>query len=614
MITSLNKKRIFFLTFMIFSITSLIVFSDFVSDPIIQYNQTGSPYISKGGTPVGNSDDLNVLGEGLTYDIPESWDNDINVTMFHAYFDGWSTTVNCSGAIAEGWSDCVGGEATMFFRAVASSGSHNATSTQYLEGNNIDTDNATWITKCLDLSSYSKAYVTFWYNKTSTNAANERQFILVNRTGAGTLTSIWDSTTSVAAWTYRELNITDYITSSTCIRYMPGAASGAGEQLRLDDFKIIGTQQLYGFEAWHNSSQIADGNINFINATINFTSNVSDAYSLQIYDWLNSQWSTTNCDSGAVSANTPTRWWCNVTTNPMNYNSSDRTVRIKINSTVDNDVSLLKEDYIQYYVGYPSYLEVNQTNPDPNPSSPLNVIQNQTFNVNATIVCKNGPCGEVNGTVRYNLTSSNPDVPVNITPGDKPFYIKESPANAMKSCGTMYSGDSCQLNWTINATGNVNSQWKIGVLFNSSYIDIQNNNTLNATVSIISCTEDFILQWSSIKFGLLNPNTGPHEAPGNPNGDYNITVNSGSCNLDFYISGTDLVNTTLNSNIGVGNVTWSNASNNYSSSYNLSTSPATVKLNVPKNTNVTTWYWINVPSVYAGYYNGNITITGVKNG
>ena len=62
------------------------------------------------------------------------------------------------------------------------------------------------------------------------------------------------------------------------------------------------------------------------------------------------------------------------------------------------------------------------------------------------------------------------------------------------------------------------------------------------------------------------------------------------------------------------NVTWSNTSNTYGESFNLSSIPNVLKLNVPKNTNVTTWYWINVPAVYAGYYNGAIYINSVKNG
>ncbi len=439
----MKKTFLIFITILINFLTIFIVFANLISDPIVQYNQSGAPYIAKGGTPSGDYNDLNVLGEGLTYDIPEALEN-------------------------------------------------------------------------------SK----------------------------------------------------------------------------------------YKVEVWHNSSQIVDGNINSINATINFTTNISDDYSLQIYDWLNSKW--TNCYSGNVLADTPTQWWCNMTTNPMNYNSSDRRVRIRINSTPDFDIGLLKEDYIQFYIGYPSYLEVNLTNPDT--SVFLNVRQNQTFDVNATVICKDGPCGEVFGTVLYNLSSSNPDTPVNETQGDKPFYIQETPANAKKSCGIMYSGDFCQLNWTINATGDLNTNWKIGVLFNSSYTDIQENHTDNASISIIPCTVDFTVQWSSINFGLLNPSTEQNEAPGNSNNKYNITVNPGSCNLDLYINGTNLINTTYNSFIPVNNITWSNTSNTYSESFNLSSTVAPIKLNIPENTNVTTWYWINVPAVYAGYYSGTIYIWGVENG
>jgi hypothetical protein len=372
-------------------------------------------------------------------------------------------------------------------------------------------------------------------------------------------------------------------------------------------------ESLYRVEIWHNSSKIAEGSILFINITINFTTNISDYYSLHIYDFANSQWSSTDCDSGNALVDTPTQWWCNITSSPMNYNSSDRIIRIRINSTGTANPGLLKKDYIQYYVGYQAgYLEVNITNPDP--SSITNLIQNYNFPINATVMCRDGPCGEVTGIVRYNLTSTNPDTPVNSTFGDKPLFIQETPANALKSCGIMYKDQICQLNWTVNSTGGINSYWRIGVLFNSSYPELQENHTNNATVSIVSCTEDFDLSWSSIKFGLLNPGTEQKPAPGNENNEYNITVKRGSCNLDLYIKGNNLANETLNSFISVSNVTWSNTSNSYSTSFNLTNANEVIKLNVPQSTNVTTWYWINVPAVYAGYYNGTITITGVKNG
>jgi len=252
----------------------------------------------------------------------------------------------------------------------------------------------------------------------------------------------------------------------------------------------------------------------------------------------------------------------------------------------------------------------------PDTSRITNIIQNKTFTVNATVYCRDSDCENVYGTVMYNLSSLNPNTPINVTQGDKPFYIQESTPLAMKACPTnpLVKDEFCNITWTVNATGNVNTAWKIGVLFNSSYASIQPNNTLNAIVSILSCTEDFNLTWSSIKFGLLNPSSGPNNASGNSNNEYNISVNSGSCDLDFYINGTDLTNTTLNSIIGVENVTWSNTSNNYSESFNLSSTVSALKSSVSQSTNFTTWYWINVPPVYAGYYNGMIYIFGVKNG
>ena len=600
-----SRKKIFFLINIIILITSLIVFSDFVPDPVVQYNQTGTPYIVKGGTPSGSPDNLNVLGEGLTYDIREEEtktyyiyqrrpnanggygiDNPINAydydsigatqTGNSAQADWWNSTIqNSLGDIAKAtWG-------TRYRGTGSGTGTRNDDSWSFLYGTTPTPGD------CTDSG-------IIWINLAS-GTGNPGDWQWANVTN-----------TSIVSWT--DIN-------NTCWR-MNYTKSGPKDDwiLEMDAFHVDVNYSIsdYEIEVWHNSSQIADGNINFINATINFSSTEEDVYSLQIYEWSSSQWISTDCDSGNVLADTPTQWWCNKTTNPMNYNSSDHTVRIRINSTTDGDQAILQEDYVQYYIGYLSYLEVNLINPDP--SEPLNVGQNQTFDVNATVICRDGPCGDVFGTVMYNLSSPNPDTPVNTTQGEKPFYIREASPSAKKSCGTMYSGDFCQLNWTINATGDLNTDWKIGVLFNSSFTDIEENNTDNATLSIFGCTIDFELKWSSIKFGLLDPSTGPNEAPGNTNKIYNITVKSGSCNLDLYINGTELTNTTYNSLIGVDNITWSNTSNIYGESFNLSSTATVLKSNVPENTNVTTWYWINVPAVYAGYYNGTILICGVEYG
>jgi hypothetical protein len=260
----------------------------------------------------------------------------------------------------------------------------------------------------------------------------------------------------------------------------------------------------------------------------------------------------------------------------------------------------------------PGRLEVNLSSP----LDPTNVIQNNTFTINATVYCRDGNCGNVNGTARYNFTSSIPDTLINTTQGDKPFYIQETSPLAMKSCPTnpLIVDEFCNITWTVNATGDINTDWKIGVLFNSSNMGIQNNHTKNSTISILGCTIDITAHWSTIDFGTLVPSTGENDATGNENNEYNITVNSGSCNLDLYINGTNLTNVTYNSIIPVNNVTWSNTTNDYAESNELSHSTKVLKIDVPENTNVTTWYWINVPAVYAGFYNGEVFIWGVKNG
>ena len=321
-----------------------------------------------------------------------------------------------------------------------------------------------------------------------------------------------------------------------------GGTSGRTFTLDTDWMYVNVSYEEYNVEVEHNTT-ISAGKPNSINISINFTTSAyNDNFAMYIYDFYNAQWDSSPCWSGSIAAGTYEMHWCNVTSNAEYYNSTSGRVMIRLNSTIDSDRSTLKEDYVQFYVGYLSYVEVELI--DPSTAGPNNIIQNYTFLVNATVVCKDGPCGYVNGTVMYNLSSAHPDTPINTSQGDRPFYIQEPPypALAMKPCPTnpLDAGEFCNITWTVNATGDVNTDWEIGVLFNSSYSDIQNNHTDNATVSIIPCSIDFNLTWSSIDFGLLNPNTYNNSAPGNADDEYNITVNSGSCNLDLYIRGTDL--------------------------------------------------------------------------
>ncbi len=258
------------------------------------------------------------------------------------------------------------------------------------------------------------------------------------------------------------------------------------------------------------------------------------------------------------------------------------------------------------------YLEVNLTLPST--QSKTNVLQNYTFIVNASVTCRQGVCGTVNGTVRYNASGQNPDTPVSIIYAAVPVFVNESTPLAEKTCSTMGSGDSCNLSWVLNATGTIGEDVRLGVIFNGTSAGMLQNHTDNATISIFGCVTDITTTWSGIDFGELLPNTVGENASGNDAGLYNITVNPGSCNTDIYIKGVNLTNETFGSHIPIINFSWSSTANVYGSSFAMQETYVSLKSNVPQNTNVTTWYWLDVPPVYAGAYNGTIYVSGVISG
>jgi hypothetical protein len=179
------------------------------------------------------------------------------------------------------------------------------------------------------------------------------------------------------------------------------------------------------------------------------------------------------------------------------------------------------------------------------------------------------------------------------------------------TCGSLSKDQSCQLSWTVNATGIPISEYKIGVLFNSSSTTVSQNHTDNATIRIIACIEDITLGWSTINF-TVNPSTtgSSNPAPGNSNNIYNIS-NTGTCTLRVWIKGTDIQNTSLPSpnKILVGNLTWSNTTDEYGNSYQMTYDYVLLNSSLtPTVKNITTYYWLAVPAITTGRYNGTITV------
>jgi hypothetical protein len=65
-------------------------------------------------------------------------------------------------------------------------------------------------------------------------------------------------------------------------------------------------------------------------------------------------------------------------------------------------------------------------------------------------------------------------------------YIHPIEAENAVTCANMNENDRCQLNWTVNATGNINTYWKIDVNFTSSFSYISSNDTNDTIIKIVS--------------------------------------------------------------------------------------------------------------------------------
>jgi hypothetical protein len=109
---------------------------------------------------------------------------------------------------------------------------------------------------------------------------------------------------------------------------------------------------LYRAGIEHNSTITYSGILKSINVSVNSSSTTDDVYNMSIYNFANSNWNSTPCQNQSVASNAFYTIWCNVTENPTNYNSSDNKVRVRLNSTEDSDKGTLKEEYVQYYIGY----------------------------------------------------------------------------------------------------------------------------------------------------------------------------------------------------------------------------------------------------------------------
>ncbi|MGC9310090.1 MAG: hypothetical protein ACP5E4_00005, partial [Candidatus Aenigmatarchaeota archaeon] len=239
--------------------------------------------------------------------------------------------------------------------------------------------------------------------------------------------------------------------------------------------------------------------------------------------------------------------------------------------------------------------------------------QDRVFVVRANVTCREADCGNVQGFIRYNFTSASPDANISAFP-DTPFHIVNSSSGSAENpilCGVLDKDQSCVANWTINATGALQTLWKIDAGFNAT-------NAFNTTEDIaIRITKVLImsLSFDEVGFGVVNPATSGDENPSPDNGNQNVQVHANSNNLEMlWIKGTDLDPLEnpgygdISYMIGVGNVTWSNQSD-FGTSKSLTKSYQLIDSNIHSGTNYGLYFWIAAPGgLEAQDYEGKLYI------
>ena len=308
--------------------------------------------------------------------------------------------------------------------------------------------------------------------------------------------------------------------------------------------------------------------------------NLNVTYILHCTDW---NFASANCNSWEVNKSS-------------DYNMEENSTHIWFNVT----------EFEAYAGGEVIWLEVYLNTPPDNTVVP----QYRNFTINATVICRGGNCGEVNGTVRYNASSTNPDTPISTVQGATPFWTWESNP---QTC-TLAQDENCTMVWKVNSTGELRNGYKVGVLFE---VGTTQNHTLNSTVTIGKVII-ISLSWDETDFGVCDPNTQGNPALLNDQLEYNMTVDPNSNDVEgLWTKGTDLTPESISGFgsieywIGVGNVSWNDMVNDYSDirTERLSSEYKLVRQVVPSGSTITFYYWIDIPpGMYEQTYNGQLFI------
>jgi hypothetical protein len=229
------------------------------------------------------------------------------------------------------------------------------------------------------------------------------------------------------------------------------------------------------------------------------------------------------------------------------------------------------------------------------------LTQNKTFEINTTVNCINGECGNVTATSRYNQ-SNLADTLIPEGSGS-PFYTT---GDNSKECVNLVSGESCTVLWDVNATGESGSHHLLDSNASSSYSEISGENTGDAEVQINQVAA-INLTWSTVDFGTLDPGEKNKSAAGNQNLEYNISIPENSNSVDIWVKGQDLQSQDSDYTIPIVNMSYS-LQNDTADESSIPYAYELVKETVSSGSILNSFYWLDVPTgIYKGTYSGSIT-------
>ncbi|MEM5793749.1 MAG: hypothetical protein QXS48_04235 [Candidatus Aenigmatarchaeota archaeon] len=162
--------------------------------------------------------------------------------------------------------------------------------------------------------------------------------------------TVWVNFTNATDWTPEKLNDTNFRVRIRSVKV------GAMQPIYVDYLPINITYSLppkYQLEVWHDSLPISyEGILTSISIILNFTSTETKYYDFEAYNWVSSSWVKEGCDSGLVFANSSTIWYCNFSSNVMNFISPSGGIRVRLKSEESEEKAVLKEDYLKFSISF----------------------------------------------------------------------------------------------------------------------------------------------------------------------------------------------------------------------------------------------------------------------